>query len=116
GLFALDEVEKLLAGEDAAGVPRQRRQHLVLVGGQALPDAVDTHFTGGEIDLQTSGGELDRVRVGGRAAQHRPDPGEQLARVERLREVIVGAELETDDLVRVVAAGGHHDDRRLPAL
>ena len=52
----------------------------------------------------------DGRRRGG-AAQDRADAGDQLARVERLREVVVGADLEADDLVDVVVARRQHQDR-----
>jgi hypothetical protein len=45
-----------------------------------------------------------------RAAEHRLDPGEELAGVVGLGDIIVGADLESDDLVDVVAVGGEHDD------
>ena len=41
------------------------------------------------------------------------DPGDERPRVERLRHVVVGAELEADDRVDVVRAGREHEDRRL---
>ena len=37
-------------------------------------------------------------------AQHRLDAREQLAQIERLGDVVVGADLEADDLVDRVAA------------
>lgn len=43
------------------------------------------------------------------AAQHGANAGRQLARVEGLGDVVIGAELETQDAVDVVAAGGEHD-------
>jgi hypothetical protein len=41
------------------------------------------------------------------------DARHQLARIEWLGNVIVGAELEPDDAIHVVALGGEHDDRDL---
>jgi hypothetical protein len=43
----------------------------------------------------------------------RPDPGGQLPEAERLRHVVVGAELEADDLVELAVLGRQHDDRRI---
>jgi hypothetical protein len=37
--------------------------------------------------------------------------GQQLARVERLAQVVVGADFQADDAVDVLALGGEHDDR-----
>ena len=42
--------------------------------------------------------------------QHGLDARHELARVERLGQVIVGAHLETDDAVDVLALRGQHDD------
>ena len=66
--------------------------------------------------------EAQQARVGGRggvevgrqrarAAQHRADAGEELARHEGLGEVVVGAHLEADDAVHILAARGEHQDR-----
>ena len=49
-------------------------------------------------------------------AQHRPHPGDQLARGERLGHIIVGAGLEAAHPVRLLAAAGQHDDRHVGGL
>jgi hypothetical protein len=46
-----------------------------------------------------------------RAAQVGLDARHQLARRERLGDVVVGAELQAEDLVELLPAGGQHDDR-----
>ena len=45
------------------------------------------------------------------AAQRGPDPAAELAHAERLGDVVVGAELEAEDLVDLLGLGGEHDDR-----
>ncbi len=50
-----------------------------------------------------------------RAAQDRLHAREQLARIERLRQIVVGAEIEPDDAIDVVAARREHQHRRLRA-
>ena len=50
-----------------------------------------------------------------RAAQQRLDPAHQLAQAERLGQVVVGAELEADDLVDLVVARRQDQDRHLGA-
>ena len=50
-----------------------------------------------------------------RAPQERLDPAHQLAQPERLGQVVVGAELQADDLVDLVVAGRQDEDRRLGA-
>jgi hypothetical protein len=49
------------------------------------------------------------------ASQHRANASDQLARAERLRDVIVGADFEADDPVDLLAEGGEHDDRNVRA-
>ena len=56
-------------------------------------------------------GRVGEVAV--RAPQERLDPAQELAQAERLREVVVRTELETDDLVDLVVTGGQHEDRHL---
>ena len=48
---------------------------------------------------------------GARAAQDRADARDELAGAERLDDVVVGAELEAEHAVGLVAAGGEHDHR-----
>ena len=56
---------------------------------------------------------IGEVAVG--APEERLDAAHQLAQAERLRQVVVGAELEADDLVDLVVARREHEDRRLRA-
>ena len=49
-------------------------------------------------------------------AQHRAQPGQQLARRERLGDVVVGAQLEPHDAIGLVPARGQHDDGHLALL
>jgi hypothetical protein len=51
----------------------------------------------------------------GAAAQHGVDAGQQLARVEGLGQVVVGAHFQADDAVHVLDLGGQHDDGRAVA-
>jgi len=46
-----------------------------------------------------------------RPAQDGADAGQQLTRVERLGEVVVGAELQADDAIRLLPHSCQHDDR-----
>ena len=50
-----------------------------------------------------------------RAAQYGLHPHHELARGERLRDIVVGADLETDDAVVGLATGGEHDHRKVAA-
>ena len=46
-----------------------------------------------------------------RAAQHRVDPGDELAHAKGLDDVVVRAQIESGDAVLLAAPSGHHDDR-----
>ncbi len=46
------------------------------------------------------------------SAQNRAYPGEQLARIARLGQIVVGAQFQTDDPISVLAHGAQHDDGR----
>ncbi len=46
-----------------------------------------------------------------RAAQQRAHARDHFVRAERLGDVVVGAQLQPDDAVRLFGAGGEHDDR-----
>jgi len=111
----LEEIEKPLAVQDATGILRQHDEEIELVTRECSFLGIDPHRAGPPIEFEASETK-DRVAGAGQALpspQDRPDPGQKLARVERLRQVIVGADLEADDPVRVVAARGQHEDRHL---
>ena len=69
----------------------------------------------GQVDLDVA--EVDRGRrlaLGDAALgppEEGPDPGDQLAQAERLGHVVVGPELEPDDLVDLRVLGRQHEDR-----
>ncbi len=48
--------------------------------------------------------------------EHGAHTGDQLARIERLAEIVVGADLETDDAVHVLFQRGEQDDRHVRPL
>ena len=69
----------------------------------------------GDVDLEVAEDEpvALRLAVDVRAPQQRANARDELARRERLDEVVVGAELETGDAVLFLALGGEHDDRHV---
>ena len=66
-----------------------------------------------EVDLEAAEAQhFVRQRLGRRAAQQRLDARQQLARLEGLGQVVVGAQLEADDAVDGLAARGEHQQRQ----
>src|SRR6476660_3105508 len=102
-----DALEQLIACQHQAAVVEQLPQQVELLGGEL-------HLVAADRDLAAPGVDLDgamlhhRLRwpaallgLGG-PAQDRLDACNQLARVERLRPVVVGAPFEPADLVAAV--------------
>ena len=85
-----------------------------LAGGQRDRLAALRHLEAGGVDDEVA----DRRGAGGsalggaraRPTQHRPDARDQLARAERLGQVVVRAHREPDDLVDLLGARGQHQD------
>jgi len=70
-----------------------------------------------QVDLDVVEGDDAGSRLdAGRAADHRPDAGRKLVGVERLRDVVIGAEVEALGLVGRGALGREQDDRHRALL
>ena len=95
-------VHELLAAEHPAGALRQRAEQVELVAGQRPFLAVDQHKARRAVDGQPAEAhDLVRRRPAAAraAAQDGAQPRQQLARVEGLGQVVVGADLQPDDPV-----------------
>jgi hypothetical protein len=62
------------------------------------------------------GSRFTRSRHFARAAQHRRDPQHQLSRTERLGDVVVGAQLEAEHAILLLAQRGEHHDGQVGRL
>src|ERR1044071_5114963 len=119
GLVVPKEVQELRAGVDAAGLAREVPQDLELRGCEADPAVAALDAQRSEVDDQVAmpdappAGGVREIAV--RASEQGLDPAQQLPEPERLREVVVRAELQADDLVDLLVAGGEHEHRRLGA-
>ena len=111
--FAPYRVEQLLAGEAPARALRQREQQVELIGGHRARLAVDPHHAPAAIQLEAPEAKRCRTARGRqrRPPQDRPQPGQQLARLERLGQVVIGAKLQTDNAIKRVALCRQHQDR-----
>ena len=112
-LLAFQHVHQRVARQYAAGTLGQRQQQRELVGGEGAFLAVEPHGAGALVDLETA--EAHRVGLRGRAlaAQDGAQPGLQLARLEGLGEIVVGADFEADHPVHRLAARRQHQDRHV---
>ena len=122
-LIAPDVVQELLARKD-----------LVRVGGDKVEEfkLFRRHFDRApliadsvvrEADLQILAAHYIRVGADGRgsflwpvAAQHGADARDQFLRLEGLYDIVVGAELEPEHLVKDLSLCREHNDRRLGTL
>jgi len=120
GVAALGEIEQAVARQHAARPFAEGAQQVELGAGHRHPRAGRiAQLAQAKIDPPAQKGEGGRAiggadgLGGGLAAQHRVDPRQQFARIERLGQVIVGAHFQPENAVDVLAARGQHDDRHL---
>jgi hypothetical protein len=92
-------------------VRHEEVQQAVLGGSQGNFALARAHAVTRIVELQTLDFDDVRAARGRRAPQNRLNAGEQLARRERLRDVVIRAALETADLVLLLGASGQHDHR-----
>ena len=104
-------VEQLRARIDPPGMGHQEVQQPEL--GRPEIDAALSCADPVSRRVEAQPGELDGVVGALRRppAQHRLDPREQLARRERLGQVVVRADLQPGELVGFARSRGQHDDR-----
>jgi hypothetical protein len=106
-------LDDLLPADQPARVGDQALQDRELLRGQRHVGAGHRYPPGPQVDGERP---VPQHLAPGRllplpATQHRPDPGQQLGQAERLDQVIVGALVEREHPVGLLAAGRHHDDR-----
>ena len=115
-------VHQLIARQRFTRVANQRLQDRELAAGQRHRFVFAEHLAGAEVQFEFA--ERDHrlfLRRRARqfvspAAQHRTDASQQLTRVERLRNVVVGADFQPHDAIDLFAFGGDHNDRHRVAL
>ena len=103
------------------GMAREQVEHVELVARQLDLLAVHARVPARGIDGQALHRDRPRVvadrrcRAGerARAAQQRADARDELADAERLGQVVVGAALESEDLVGFLAPRREHEDRHV---
>src|SRR5271157_121916 len=106
-----DRVQQLIAGKDASRMTRQIFQQTEL-GGRRLRELATYHQCHpAAVDLDVSSLHDRRRQRTLEAPQHRSHPRHQLARAERFGNVVVRAQFQSDDSVRLAHLGRQKDDR-----
>ena len=114
---APDPLDEKLAAERPSRVGDQHREQLELFAREVHRLAFERCAVRSDVDRERA--DVDLLRGSGALApplevdspQHRPHAGEELAEAEGLDQVIVGAHLEAQDAVDLVASRRDHDDR-----
>ena len=107
--------EQGLAGHRGPWPARQEGEHVEFDSGQVdfLGHRGERGAPAGRFDShrpKAAAASADPVH----AAQQHADPGDEFAHAERFGQVVVGADAEADQHVRLVASGGQHQHRRRP--
>src|ERR1700744_3913546 len=110
--LAPDAREQFLAGEHATGRAREFREEIELGAGQRDRRFVRGHPATLEVDRDAADGEQRGRHRPALATKQGLEPGNEFTRGERLGQVIVGTELDAEDAVDLVVAGGDEDDGR----
>src|SRR5512141_1753008 len=116
---APDALEQLVTREHETAMVEQLPEEIEFLRRQLHFLVADLHLSAPRVDGQVAvakNGALGLTALRRRAPEDRLDPSDELARVERLRHVVVGSHLEPDDLVDVLVAGRQHQDRHLRLL
>src|SRR5215211_979318 len=119
GGIAPDLLEQRLPGHHLTGCRAERGEDLELDVGQPDLLAADGDAAAARVDLELARDDRLACRAAAlehlRAAERRLHAAAELADRERLRDVVVRAHLEAEDLVDLVVLRGQHDDRHLAA-
>src|SRR4051795_7058626 len=116
---APDALEQLVAGQHEPAVVEQLPEEVELLRRELDLLAGDEHLPPPDVDLEVPVPDLLRLHLSplrDASPQDRLDAGDELTRVEGLRQIVVGADLEPDDLVDVLVTRGQHQDRDVGAL
>src|SRR6478672_442068 len=103
------------AGDDAAGVPHEVLEQRVLLRGEVDLALTTTGRVTPRIDDEVGDGELGLKDVAA-APDESAEPREELAEVEGLGEIVVGAGVEAGDLVVDGIARREHEDGHVDAF
>src|SRR5215211_8814047 len=111
--IAPDPLEQLVAGKDESVVVEQLPEQVEFLRCELNVVAVHLHLAAAGVDEQVAVADLRRLHLaalGRGAAEDRLHASDQLPWIERLRQVVVRADLEPDDLVDILVTSGQHQD------
>src|SRR5262249_51352156 len=117
GVRPPDELTQALARQHHARSAGEHGEQLELLGPQLDAAVADRHLVAVRVDAQVA--DFQRTLPGPHArgaAQHGLHAGRQLARIERLGHVVVGAQLQPGDAVFRLVACREHDDWHVALL
>ena len=106
--------QELLAREHLTRRRAEEREQVELSAPQIDVLTTDTDLARGEVELELAELELDvaaRATDTTRSAQDGSHTCDELTRRERLDDVVVGTELQSDDAVGFVTVSAQHDHR-----
>src|SRR5215469_1920684 len=104
-------VEKAVAAQGLSGMTEKVLEELELLSGKLDALAGANNLITAEIDLHIAKGITVLIfRKCVRSPQNRLDASKELADREGLGDIVIGPELETDDLIHFLAASCKHDD------
>src|ERR1051326_811245 len=111
GGVAPDGVEKVITREDASLVTGKVVEQAELGGGGGDHAAADREGHGRGVDFDVANFHGARWKRAFEAAQDSVDAGDKLAGAEGLRNIVIGAEFEPEDAVRLAAFRGEENYR-----
>jgi len=96
------------AADNAAGIASEEFKERILLAGQGDGAIAALGGLRGGVERKVAHDDLGRAEFPG-SAQQSAEPGEQLAKLEGLREVVVSARIESSDAVLDSITGGKHE-------
>jgi hypothetical protein len=114
-----DALEQLVARQHDPAVVEELPEEVELLRSQLDLVVSDEHLATTRVDEEIAVADLVALvdaAIRRRPPEHALDARDELTRIERLRQVVVRADLEPDDLVDVLVARREHQDRDVGAL
>jgi hypothetical protein len=87
----------------------QYPENAELGAGQIERASIATNLPGSRVKLQFSDDELSGARPPFCSPENSPDTGDQFARIARLGQIVIGAELQTQNTIQVLRPRRQHD-------